>query len=157
MTPSVPIRETGTTTLGIRVDRTLLRKTKTTRMTSAIETPSVISMSRTEARIVRVASIATERRIAGGMDAWSCGSSARGAHVFQSETGVVQRRRVDVHPHGRQRSASDDHLSDSLDLRQLLLEDRRTDVVHAGALDDVRRQGEDHDRSVRRVDLPVGR
>ena len=34
-------------------------------------------MSRTEARIVRVASIATERRIAGGMEAWSCGSNAR--------------------------------------------------------------------------------
>ena len=84
------------------------------------------------------------------------GGGERGADIFQSEARVVQRRRVDVHPHGRQRSPSDDHLSDSLDLRQLLLEDRRTDVVHASALDDGRRQGEDQDRSVRRVDLSIG-
>ena len=77
MAPNVPMSETGTAMLGIKVDRTLRRKTKTTRMTSAIETISVIWTSRTEARIVRVASIATDSLIIGGMEAWSCGSRAR--------------------------------------------------------------------------------
>ncbi len=54
MTPKVPISDTGTATLGMRVERTLRRKTKTTRMTSTIEITSVISTSCTEARMVRV-------------------------------------------------------------------------------------------------------
>ncbi len=77
MAPKVPMSETGTATLGMKVERTLRRKMKTTRMTSAIETPIVIWTSRTDARIVRVASMATASVIVGGMDAWSCGSRAR--------------------------------------------------------------------------------
>src|ERR1700693_1447415 len=77
MAPNVPMSETGTATLGMKVERTLRRKTKTTRMTSAIEITRVIWTSRTEARIVRVASIATDRVIVGGMEAWSCGRRAR--------------------------------------------------------------------------------
>ncbi len=53
----MPISEIGTATLGMSVERTLRRNTNTTRITSTIEMPSVISTSRTEARIVRVASI----------------------------------------------------------------------------------------------------
>ena len=37
MTPNVPMSETGTATLGMSVERTSRRKTKTTRMTSEIE------------------------------------------------------------------------------------------------------------------------
>ena len=77
MTPNVPMSETGTATLGMKVERTLRRKTKTTRMTSAIEITIVIWTSRTEARIVRVASMTTDSVIVGGIDAWSCGSRAR--------------------------------------------------------------------------------
>jgi hypothetical protein len=58
------------------VERTFRRKTKTTRMTSAIEIRSVISTSRTDARIVRVASMTTPRLHGGGVSAWSCGRSA---------------------------------------------------------------------------------
>ncbi len=46
-------------------------------MTSPIEMISVISTSRTEARMVRVESTTTARWIAGGIEAWSCGSTAR--------------------------------------------------------------------------------
>src|SRR5262252_1950282 len=69
MTPNVPISETGTATLGMTVDRTFLRNRNTTRMTRAMEIMSVISTSRTDARMVRVASIATERWIGGGIEA----------------------------------------------------------------------------------------
>jgi len=50
----VPINETGTTTLGINVARTFLRKMNTTIMTSPIEISSVCSTSCTDARIVVV-------------------------------------------------------------------------------------------------------
>ncbi len=69
--------ETGTATVGMIVERALRRKKNTTRMTSAIETAIVISTSRTEARIVRVASIATPNRIVGGVSAWNCGRRLR--------------------------------------------------------------------------------
>ena len=69
--------ETGTATLGMRVDRTLRRNRNTTRITRAMDTSSVSSTSLTEARIVRVASMATERAIVGGMAAWSWGSRFR--------------------------------------------------------------------------------
>ena len=52
--------ETGTATLGMSVERQSRRKRKTTRITSTIEMSSVICTSWTEARIVRVASIATD-------------------------------------------------------------------------------------------------
>jgi hypothetical protein len=77
MTPKVPIRDTGTATLGMKVARPLRRKTKTTRMTSRIEMVSVIWTSRTEARMVRVASMITCSLMTGGIDASSCGMTAR--------------------------------------------------------------------------------
>ncbi len=76
MTPNVPISETGTATPGISVARTLRRKRKTTRITSETEMASVISTSRTDARIVVVRSIMTDRSIACGMDAFSAGSAS---------------------------------------------------------------------------------
>ena len=76
MTPKVAISDTGTATLGIRVERRSRRKTKTTRMTSRMAMARVISTSRTEARMVRVASITTERSIAGDIAARSWGRIA---------------------------------------------------------------------------------
>jgi len=71
------LRETGTATDGIRVERTLRRNANTTRITSRIEMPRVICTSCTEARMVRVASMTTESFTVGGIEAWNCGSSAR--------------------------------------------------------------------------------
>ena len=59
------------------MERTLRRNANTTRITSRIEMPSVICTSRTEARMVRVASMTTESLTVGGMEAWNWGSSAR--------------------------------------------------------------------------------
>ncbi len=58
------------------VARTLRRKAKTTRMTSAIEMAIVIWTSRTEARIVVERSSTPETRIVGGISAWSWGRTA---------------------------------------------------------------------------------
>ena len=69
--------DTGTTTAGMTVWRTLRRKTKTTRITRPIEISIVIWTSWTEARMVVVRSESTDSVIAGGIDAWSVGSSAR--------------------------------------------------------------------------------
>jgi hypothetical protein len=77
MAPKVPIREMGTATLGIRVDRTLRRNTKTTRITRAMEMAMASCTSFTEARMVRVASMRTFSSMAGGSEAWSCGRMAR--------------------------------------------------------------------------------
>ena len=77
MAPKVPMSETGTATLGMKVERTLRRKRNTTRITSEIEIARVISTSRTDARIVLVASIDTASFIVGGMDACICGRIAR--------------------------------------------------------------------------------
>jgi hypothetical protein len=249
MTPSVAISETGTTTLGMKVERRLRRKRNTTRITSAIETARVISTSRTDARIVRVASMATPRRIVGGnrrlelrhqrphavygvddvrsrlaeddeehgrlavgdpgranvldrighagdvreahrralrvvddqrlvvrgleqlvrrgdrprlragadlpLGPVRVGGVEGGPHVVEPEPVVVQRERVHVDPDGGQRAASDEHLSHPRQLRELLLEHGRRDVVHAGALHEVRSHGEDDHRRVGRVDLAI--
>ncbi len=77
MTPKVPISDTGTATLGIRVARRLRRNRKTTPITSRIEMQRVISTSRTEERMVRVESMTTCRAMVGGTDACSCGMMAR--------------------------------------------------------------------------------
>ena len=76
MTAKVPISERGTAMLGMIVALTVLRNAKTTRMTSTTEIRRVISMSRTEARIVVVRSITTSTLIAGDMDALNCGNKA---------------------------------------------------------------------------------
>ncbi len=61
--------DTGTATLGMRVERTSRRKMKTTRMTRAIDRINVSSTSRTEERMVRVESTTTDRSIAGEIEA----------------------------------------------------------------------------------------
>ena len=61
---------------GITVLRTLLRKTKTTRITRQMETISEICTSRTEARMVVVRSRATPNLMFCGICAWNVGSSA---------------------------------------------------------------------------------
>ncbi len=77
MAPNVPMSETGTATLGIRAVRTSRRKTKTTRMTSTIESPRVNRTSCTEARIVVVRSRASASVMVGGIAACNCGIRAR--------------------------------------------------------------------------------
>src|SRR6516225_8546971 len=76
MAPNVPSNDSGTEILGMIVAQTLRRKTKTTRMTNAIEIKIVYSISAIEARIVVVRSTITERWTAGGIEAFSCASSA---------------------------------------------------------------------------------
>src|ERR1700678_570778 len=77
MMPKVPIKERGTATLGMMVARTFRRKTKTTRITRAMEITRVISTSFTDARMVVVRSITMVRSIAAGMEAFSDGRASR--------------------------------------------------------------------------------
>src|SRR5271154_7311946 len=77
MTANVPIKETGTATLGMRVARTLRRKRKTTRITSPIDMASVRSTSLTDARMVVVRSSIMVNSIAAGMEAFKEGMEAR--------------------------------------------------------------------------------
>jgi hypothetical protein len=63
--------ETGTTTLGISVDRTLRRNRNTTRITREMEIIMAIWTSRTEARMVEVASTTVFRSMVGGREAVS--------------------------------------------------------------------------------------
>src|SRR5882757_7715551 len=69
ITVNVPMRDTITATPGMRVDRGLRRKTKTTATTRMIEIISVRSTSLTEARIVVVISVKTSRCSATGIEA----------------------------------------------------------------------------------------
>src|ERR1051325_11509480 len=75
MTAKVPINDTGTTTEGTSVARTLRRKMKTTRITRQTEMINVRSTSRTDARIVAVRSRIVSKRIAAGMEAVKPGSA----------------------------------------------------------------------------------
>src|SRR5205823_13593265 len=75
ITPNVPINDNGTAMLGIIVARTVRRNANTTRITKITEIINVISMSRTEARIVVVRSITTSRWIAGEIEAANWGIS----------------------------------------------------------------------------------
>src|ERR1700733_12263040 len=77
MTANVPINETGTATLGIRVARTFRRKRKTTKMTRPIDIASVRSTSLTDARMVDVRSNIMVKSIAAGMEAFKKGMDAR--------------------------------------------------------------------------------
>ncbi len=77
ITPNVPISETGTATLGIRVARTFRRKRKTTRITNAMEMARVRSTSLTEARMVVVRSSTMVKSIAAGTEAFKDGMASR--------------------------------------------------------------------------------
>ena len=80
-----------------------------------------------------------------------------GLHVAHAQAVAGELRRVDVHPHRWQRAAARGDLADALNLRELLLDDGGSLVVQLGRIEFFRGQAQDHDRRVRRVDLPVGR
>ena len=75
ITPKVPTNEIATAALGIRAALKLRKKTNTTSITKAIEISSVCSTSLKEVRMVGVRSDTTDRVIAAGMEARSCGKS----------------------------------------------------------------------------------
>ena len=76
MAPNVPTSDTGTATIGTSVARPLRRKTNTTRITSTTAMTSARPVSRSDARIVTVRSIATPRSMSAGIDALNTGISA---------------------------------------------------------------------------------
>ena len=76
MAPKVPTSDTGTTTLGISAARALRRNRNTTITTSPTATISVCSTSASEARMVVVRSLETDRSMSAGMEARSSGSMA---------------------------------------------------------------------------------
>ncbi|TWG86306.1 hypothetical protein L602_002100000950 [Cupriavidus gilardii J11] len=76
ITVKVPISDTGTATLGISVARTLRRNRNTTMMTSATDSISVCSTSRSDARMVGVRSSTTSIEIEAGIIWRSDGSIA---------------------------------------------------------------------------------
>src|SRR5436189_246391 len=157
MMPKVPISESGTTTPGIAVAQTFRRKKKTTSTTRAMAISSVISTSAIAARMVVLRSIITERSIAPGIDSRSPGGGERGPDVVQPDAVVREHRRVELDADAGQRATADDHLSDAFHLRELLLQDRRRDVVHPAGVEGLGRERQNEDGRVRRVDLPIGR
>src|SRR5229473_1189759 len=110
--PKVPISDTGTATLGIRVARALRRNTNTTRITSPIAITSVLSTSCNELRIVVLRSIAMLRSMSlAGVDrafrAVRVGRGERRAYVFEPDAVFKEGRRVEFDAHGRRRGAAD--------------------------------------------------
>ena len=77
MTPKVPSSETTVATAGTTVARTLRRNTLTTSTTRTIEISSVISISRSEARIELVLSDATSSVDVGAAAARAARAAAR--------------------------------------------------------------------------------
>ena len=80
-----------------------------------------------------------------------------GAHVFEAEAELVELGQVEFDAYGRQCTAANRHLPHAFDLRQFLRQHGGGGVVHLPARQSVRRETEDHDRRVGRVDLAVGR
>src|ERR1700757_1461830 len=76
ITAKVPIRDSGTATLGMMVAERLRRKRKITVTTSAMVSISSNSTSRTEARMVFVRSVSTVSLTDAGRVAWSLGISS---------------------------------------------------------------------------------
>ncbi|OIQ66893.1 hypothetical protein GALL_515360 [mine drainage metagenome] len=75
ITPKVPRSEIGTATAGMTVAGRLRRNRKITITTSATDSISSNSTSRTDARMVVVRSVSMTISTAPGMEACSCGSS----------------------------------------------------------------------------------
>ena len=85
------------------------------------------------------------------------GGQAEGlAQVLHAQPHAGQRLGVDVDPHRRLLPSAHGHLSDPVDLGDLLREDRVGLVVNLPERDRPRGQRQDEDRRVGRVDLPVG-
>ena len=76
MTTKEPSSETTVAAAGMRAARRLRRNSPVTSTTSATAMSRVSSTSCTEARMVRVRSLATLKEMSGGSWARSCGSSA---------------------------------------------------------------------------------
>src|SRR5208283_6175153 len=77
MPPNVPTSDMGTAMLGMMVARTVRKNTNTTMITRKIEMSSVVSMSFTDARTVTVRSMTTVNLMAGEIEDWRYGMSAR--------------------------------------------------------------------------------
>ena len=70
--------ETGTATLGIRVERDAAQEDEHHQDDEGDrDHQRDLDVAALSARIVRVASMTTESLTVGGIDAWNCGSSAR--------------------------------------------------------------------------------
>ena len=106
--------------------------------------------------VVRVDLVALVADVDAAFRAVGVGAGERGPHVLQADAVFVECLRNEIDPHGRQRTAADDHFADSLDLRQLLRQHRGRGVIELAARQRVGGQGQDHDRSVSRIDLAVG-
>src|SRR5690606_7251547 len=79
------------------------------------------------------------------------------AHSVERDAVLLQLLRLQLHAHRRQRTAADLHLADTGNLRQLLREDGRGNVVELALVEAFRGQRKHHDRRLCRVDLAVGR
>src|SRR5580658_1241616 len=66
MAPNVATMETGTDTLGIKVDQPLRKKTNTTKTTSAMDTMTLRWASLNDSWVVMVRSLAIRKRTVGG-------------------------------------------------------------------------------------------
>ena len=77
------------------------------------------------------------------------------AHVLQADAVLVQRGRIQIDAHRRQRAAAHLNLTDALDLRQLLRQDRGGGVVHLALLHDVGRERQNQYRRIGRIDFAI--
>ena len=78
------------------------------------------------------------------------------ADLVQADAVARERHRVQLDADRRQGAAAHEDLSDAFESRDLLLQDRGGDVVHAPLVHGLRGERQDHDRRVGRVHLPVG-
>ncbi|MGY3540200.1 hypothetical protein ACVIIY_004420 [Bradyrhizobium sp. USDA 4515] len=107
--------------------------------------------------VVGVDLVALVADVDAALRAVGVGARQRRADVFQTDAVFVEGLRDQIDAHGRQRAAADHDLADALDLRQLLRQHRGGGVVEIAARQRIRRQRQDQDRRVGRVDLAVGR
>ena len=80
-----------------------------------------------------------------------------GAHVFETDAEVAHLRWIQFDANAGQRAAADRYLADAVNLRELLLENRISRVVHQSRAHGVRGQAENHDRRIGGIDLSIGR
>ena len=78
------------------------------------------------------------------------------ADVLQPHAVAVELGRIDVDAHARKRASANGDVAHSVNLRQPLLHDGRRGVIEAAAIVDLRRERDDHDRCVGRIDLAIG-
>jgi hypothetical protein len=83
------------------------------------------------------------------------GVREHGANVLETDAVLVERGRIQVDAHRRQRAAADVHLPDPFHLRKLLLQNRGRRVVHLAFGHSGRRERENQNRRIRRIDFAV--